>query len=306
VSESVRDRRRLPFFQIVKRDLEVLAATCEHTTVRLSSVRSVYFALLESANDNRADKASLTRSALGEWAGVSPRTVHDAVEVLIEARLLEVVRVPNEANVWNLLTPEEGGNHRQGGNDCLTGWQPLPPPMETTQEEEETPLPPKGGEEKADPVVVIFKHWQRVMISPKSRLDPKRARLIKHALAEATVEECLQAIDGCFTSDYHMARGDYFGCTRYNYLSLILRDREKIEEFAQRVLVDGHSSSAHRARIAEAKRNVLDAHSLRGSEHAKKRGEVAALWLAEHGYRVVPGPDGRPTFPQDGEVGDTR
>lgn len=301
----MRDGRRMPFFQVIKDDVRAMEDACADpsVSVKLSAVRSTYFALLEFANDDRADETNVTRKALADRAGVSTRTCQEATAVLEGAGLLVVTELRgagSTGNSWTLLdAPNRQPPPVQTGSQRRDNRQPPPVPMETVQEGEETPLPPEG-----DPVEKVWGCYVATMDPRRVELPVDERRLIRDALTVATADECCQAIRGCSLSPFHMGQNDRG--KKYNRLTQILKAkrgvrtlREQIDmflEIAESRGGGGHSSSAERARIAEAKRNVLDAHSLSGSEHAKKRGEMAALWLAEHGWRVVTGPDGRPTF----------
>lgn len=302
MKSTVRDGRRLPFFQVVKEDLRAIEEGCAApgVTVKLSAVRSVYFALLEFANDDRADETNVTRRVLAARAGVSARTSQEATAVLEAAGLLRIEVVQGagaDGNVWTLISPDptEQPPPGQPGAHCSTTEQPPPGPIETSQEGKEVPPTP-------DAVQVIFDHWQR-RISPRAELDDARRAVIRKALTHSPVDVCLAAINGCASSDFHMARGEYKGGTKYNQLSLILRNREKIEAFAERVQTacsDGTEegmNAADRARLNDAKRNVQTAFNMPHSEAAQKQGEQSERWLREHGIEVVrPADSGRPTF----------
>lgn len=76
----------------------------------------------------------------------------------------------------------------------------------------------------------VFEHWQRVMRSPRSRLDSKRRGLIRRALDSGyTVDDLCKAIRGCSMSPFHMGQNDRG--TTYNGLDLVLRNAEKIDSF---------------------------------------------------------------------------
>ncbi len=80
-----------------------------------------------------------------------------------------------------------------------------------------------------DDVQVVFAHWQQVMNKPKAKLDDVRRRKIKAALKSFSVPDCQLAIDGCAQSDFHMGKND--NGKRYDGISLIFRNSEKIEQF---------------------------------------------------------------------------
>lgn len=79
-------------------------------------------------------------------------------------------------------------------------------------------------------VALVFEFWKTAMKSPRSQLDPKRAKLIKAALKTGyTTEQLCDAITGCAKSPFHM--GDNDRRAKFNGLDLILRNAEKIDQF---------------------------------------------------------------------------
>ena len=83
-------------------------------------------------------------------------------------------------------------------------------------------------------VRLVYEHWVGVMgKNPKTtKLTPERRRCIQARLKEGyEVADLLLAIDGCKASDFHMARGQWRGGTKYNDLTLILRNGSKLEGF---------------------------------------------------------------------------
>ena len=70
----------------------------------------------------------------------------------------------------------------------------------------------------------IFEHWQKVMNHPRAKLDDKRRRKIKSALANYSAQDVIKAIDGCKSSSWHQENG-------VDDLELVLRDAEHIEKF---------------------------------------------------------------------------
>ena len=80
-----------------------------------------------------------------------------------------------------------------------------------------------------DYVQMVFSHWQQVMNKPKAKLDDVRRRKIKAALKSFSVADCKRAIDGCTQSAFHMGKNDTG--KRYDGISLIFRNPEKIEQF---------------------------------------------------------------------------
>lgn len=86
-------------------------------------------------------------------------------------------------------------------------------------------------------VRVVYEYWLAVMgKNPKrTKLTPERRRTIQARLRDGyPLDDMLSAIDGCFSSDFHMARGEYRGRTKYNDLTLILRNGSNLEGFRDR------------------------------------------------------------------------
>lgn len=307
---TIKDGRRKGFFQVIKEDIRALENVCESqdVTVKLAAVRSVYFALLEFANDDRADETNVTRAGLSVRAGVSSRTCQEATNALVIAGLLHVEEMRgagSTGNSWTLLdAPNRQPLPVQTGSHCRVNRQPLPVPIETGQEEQNNPLPPEGVVRVSDPVERIFTYWAKVMKHPRAKLDSNRRHVIERALKDGTTpEECARAILGCSKSDYHMARGQFRGGTVYDKVSLILRNREQIETFGatapQTPTLNASGaleSSVDDAKIDGHKLNVRSAHGLAGSGEAKRKGDESEEWLEQHGIKTVRDPDGRPRF----------
>ncbi len=135
---EVQDRRRIPFFMVGKPDLAQLAKTCDSRL--LPYARSVYFALLELANDQRSDEVAASRSELAQRGGVSVATLKRCVPVLRDAGLVSMHEVPGRPNIWALLSAE-GGSSRPGGRLYETRGAALVEPglnKELKEEEERT------------------------------------------------------------------------------------------------------------------------------------------------------------------------
>jgi hypothetical protein len=83
---------------------------------------------------------------------------------------------------------------------------------------------------KVDAAELVFEHYKQVMNSPRSKLDPKRRRLIASWIKHGyTAEDLKLAIDGCRASVFHM--GDNKNKMLYNSIELILRDAKHIDDF---------------------------------------------------------------------------
>lgn len=61
-------------------------------------------------------------------------------------------------------------------------------------------------------------------------LSPERQRIIKRAVSSHGEQTCLDAIRGCALSDWHMGKNP--NGKKYDDLELILRNAQKIENFA--------------------------------------------------------------------------
>lgn len=93
-----------------------------------------------------------------------------------------------------------------------------------------------------DDAQVVFAHWQQVMNKPKAKLDDVRKRKIKAALKSFSVADCQLAIDGCAESPFHMGKNE--AGKRYDGVSLIFRNSEKIEQFIAMTKTSENFSSA--------------------------------------------------------------
>jgi hypothetical protein len=82
--------RREPFFMVTKADVRALEEECDRRQLALT--RSVYFALVELANDNRRHGPTfeLPCKDVAAKAGVGTTVLNNAVKVLCTAGLLEV------------------------------------------------------------------------------------------------------------------------------------------------------------------------------------------------------------------------
>lgn len=82
----------------------------------------------------------------------------------------------------------------------------------------------------ADPVSLIFNHWQTVMKHPLAKLDRDRQSLIKRALKwRYSVEQLCTAITGCSITPHN--QGDNDRGERFDGLHIILKNAEQIERF---------------------------------------------------------------------------
>lgn len=103
--------------------------------------------------------------------------------------------------------------------------EPQPQPIQTNVERRGAPL-------DHDVVPEVFAYWQKVMNSPRSKLDKKRIDLIRSAIKLGyTPRELCEAIKGCSRSPWNMGKNDRN--TKFNSLELILRDAGHIDKFME-------------------------------------------------------------------------
>lgn len=79
----------------------------------------------------------------------------------------------------------------------------------------------------------VFDYWVERHTSGKGRspvLSSERKKKIEKAIKEYGVDTTLRAVDGCLSSGWHM--GENPTGTKYNDISLILRNAANIEKFA--------------------------------------------------------------------------
>lgn len=181
------------------------------------------------------------------------------------------------------------------------------------EEKENPPSPPNAGSErKPDDAQAVWSHYVEVMQPRSASCGDEEKKMIRDALRSASVEECCGAIDGCAASTFHM--GDNPQRRKYNQLSKILKGRrasphgaamttrERIDFFLDRLAESRNTglgsgvASADHARIAQAKRDVLDGYEFPSDEQARAAAVRATSWLAERGIMVVQHADGRPRF----------
>ena len=77
----------------------------------------------------------------------------------------------------------------------------------------------------------LFAEWQKIMGKPRAALDRKRKARIEWALKTYGYDTCVMAIEGCARSEWHMGKNDRG--QRYDDLTLIFRDAEKVERFLE-------------------------------------------------------------------------
>lgn len=107
------------------------------------------------------------------------------------------------------------------------------------------------GLDKKDFVIQAFKYWQDKLNHPLAQLSPERIRLLEKRWKDTCFDEWKRAVDGCESSDFHMGRQPN-NPTRYDDVTLIARDRSKIEWFGDKVKAKKQGSDDKRRRSQEA------------------------------------------------------
>jgi len=103
-----------------------------------------------------------------------------------------------------------------------------------SKDQRKVPTEPVPQERDCGAVEQVFDHWKVVHGHQKSKLDAKRKRVIKAALALYPADELCEAISGYLNSPHHMGVNDRG--TRYDDIELFLRDAKRIDaglEFAR-------------------------------------------------------------------------
>jgi hypothetical protein len=93
--------------------------------------------------------------------------------------------------------------------------------------EQKVPTEPCPAGRDRDAVELVFDHWKSAHEHPRAKLDPKRRRAIKAALATYPADELCEAISGYLNSPHHMGVNDRG--TRYDDIELFLRDAKHID-----------------------------------------------------------------------------
>jgi len=79
----------------------------------------------------------------------------------------------------------------------------------------------------------IFGHWKEAMKHPGASLSPERVKQIRTRLNDGfTYDQCIEAVNGCAGSSYHMGKND--DGTVYDSIELIFRNASKTEGFINR------------------------------------------------------------------------
>lgn len=118
----------------------------------------------------------------------------------------------------------------------------------------EPPTVPAAADVPTTDIATVFDYWKHRLGKDRARLTPARRDKIRARLKDGTtIAEIRQAIDGCASSEFHVANG-------HTDLELILRSRENVEKFIGRLTAPGPRSKDQvgmdnaRMWAAEAKR----------------------------------------------------
>lgn len=165
----------------------------------------------------------------------------------------------------------------------------------------------RGRSEAADRVWATF---VRIMNPASALCGDEERKIVLAALKVATERECIEAIEGCRASGYHM--GDNPRGRKYNTISHILRGkrgkrttREQIDmlrDIREKAIASGTAvmSSIDPALVGQRKDDVRRGFRLKGDPEAQKRAQAAEQWLKEHGVKTHRRADGYPLWPSGG------
>jgi hypothetical protein len=122
-------------------------------------------------------------------------------------------------------------------NPCETVSELFRNPISTTtqQEQEHQRVPtepversaPDSSEVKREAIEKVFDHWRDVHGHPQAKLDDKRRRVIRSALAKYSEADLCMAISGYRNSPHHMGQNER--STVYDDIELLLRDAKHID-----------------------------------------------------------------------------
>lgn len=161
--------------------------------------------------------------------GISDRTVTRAIGALTKEGLIsrQHTKTVNNYKIENFKHTATNtiSNSTDRTSDTLQ-IEPVTPPDRTC----DGPLLTRRRHiEKDNRVETVFNSWKEILKHPRAVLDDKRRSKIKKALKTYSQDLLIDAIKGCSKSPYHM--GDNDSRTKYDEITLILRDAEHIERF---------------------------------------------------------------------------
>lgn len=189
----------------------------------LSSPAIMLYLTLASYADNRTGKCWPSKATLANELSTSANSVSRWAKELEDAGVIEVEHRKSEANLnltnmWTIIQVDPKGTPTHGGR--------VPPPVGGRT----IPIELDKDYVNEDVDRVWFAWLDSTGKNPKrAKLDAKRKKLIAKALADYTVGEVVAAVTGWEFSPHH--RGENERGTKYNDLSLLLRNPENIERF---------------------------------------------------------------------------
>jgi hypothetical protein len=214
----------------------LVLSSLSHGAVRLYALLGLYADWKDGvawpSRNTLARDLKVSKDSIDRWV----KELTDAGALMVERRLAPLegdseVRM-NQTSLYTVIRiKQEGGRTRaargkvapRGGRiDAARGGGKDAALTRTNKE-----LEPKEQENTRH----VFNHWVDVTGRDRSRtkLDPKRKKLIEWALSNYSLEEVLLAVQGWKFSNFH--RGENKEKRVYNDLALLLRDTTKLEMF---------------------------------------------------------------------------
>lgn len=215
---TLRDKRRLGFYIIENGifDAGIAAKIGPYAFTTYS-----YLVRLAGKDDSCYPKIEV----ICEVTGVSKPTVIRSINKLIEQGLISKTRT----KTTNHYVIED---HLQSKRRSLSGETQSQRQTPTESTSDTPPLTIQRHNNKDTPdddVDAVFNHWKKTLKHPRATLDKKRRDKIARTLKDYSPDDIAKAVVGCSLSPYHM--GDNDSGTKYDDLTLIIRDAEHIERF---------------------------------------------------------------------------
>lgn len=297
----VRDGRTLPFVPIT---IAAMDAIREATPKGRPYAVATYVALLELANQDRADRVAITLASLTEMVGAGRTTVREALTRLVAAGVVEVREQMHGrgqlAHEYVVCDPTaESDTPAQSADDP-------PPPIEhpadarpsqpsaaqaviqTAEKKEKKNVPGEGIQrrvevEQRSVVIDLFEHWQLRCSKPSSKPTRERLEKVKARLNEGyTVEQIRTAIDGAACGAFVNDSGK-----RFDDLELICRTGSKLESFIDRAASPiANGGNVHPIRSANGTGSGKFAALMNGLDAANPRLQAQAAQAQQHALQL--------------------
>ena len=150
---------------------------------------------------------------------------------------------------------------------------------EIKKKKSETDLP-----DPSDPISVVFKFWQEHLGHTGCKFDRKRQTILRRALKDFPVDDCLDVVRGCKISEWHYKK--------YDGIQTIFRDVETIEKHRDRWRNRGSNGTDER--LKKLQRALKDAETaMVVAEQCGTQQELArkkkAYYDAEENLRMYQG-----------------